>query len=542
MKTQKLISRLAIVVDDIRTKYRFYLLYLIGAVISLLVTDTLVTYNTYTHDRSMHKMEMENIAKNAMNLFTAETDTASTFAANICKNSYIQDYIANEYPTALDYVIKNQEFKERTLLATTASISGFPYIIYVNNPTVLNGGFFQRIEKAHKESWFSQYVYSEESPLLYFDFDKGNSSYSAKKRHFLILRDMDSYRRDKSQKILKVEINYSLLYQKMLDMNFSLPVYILSNGNEVISNTADSDPGKPYQRFNASKENCYILDFPVFGTHLSVCVKDVSKPLSRTFSNHAVMFFVLGLLNFISIVIIIMFLIHSVYKTKIREQEMIVARQNAELLALRGQINPHFLFNMLESIRMHSVIKEENETAQMIQSLAHIQRQYVDWGADRVTVAQELECAKAYLELQKYRFGDRLNYKIEADEECSKIFIPKLSIVTFVENSCVHGIENKSTPCWIFVRALKVNDMMEIEVEDSGMGMSEQKKNELIQSINEASISLLKEKGRVGIINACLRLKIATDNKVQFIIDSEEMVGTCFTLRIPLDNGRTGIL
>ena len=377
MKTQKLISRLATVVEDIRTKYRFYLLYLIGAVISLLVTDTLVTYNTYTHDRSMHKMEMENIAKNAMNLFTAETDTASTFAANICKNSYIQDYIANEYPTALDYVIKNQEFKERTLLATTASISGFPYIIYVNNPTVLNGGFFQRIEKAHKESWFSQYVYSEESPLLYFDFAQGNSSYSAKKRHFLILRDMDSYRRDKSQKILKVEINYSLLYQKMLDMNFSLPVYILSNGNEVISNTADSDPGKPYQRFNASKENCYILDFPVFGTHLSVCVKDVSKPLSRTFSNHAVMFFVLGLLNFISIVIIIMFLIHSVYKTKIREQEMIVARQNAELLALRGQINPHFLFNMLESIRMHSVIKEENETAQMIQSLAHIQRQYV---------------------------------------------------------------------------------------------------------------------------------------------------------------------
>ena len=180
MKTQKLISRLATVVEDIRTKYRFYLLYLIGAVISLLVTDTLVTYNTYTHDRSMHKMEMENIAKNAMNLFTAATDTATTFAENICKNSYRHDYIANEYPTALDYVIKNQEFKERTLLATTASISGFPYIIYVNNPTVLNGGFFQRIEKAHKESWFSQYVYSEESPLLYFDFDKGNSSYSAK--------------------------------------------------------------------------------------------------------------------------------------------------------------------------------------------------------------------------------------------------------------------------------------------------------------------------------------------------------------------------
>ena len=59
---------------------------------------------------------------------------------------------------------------------------------------------------------------------------------------------------------------------------------------------------------------------------------------------------------------------------------------------------------------------------------------------------------KAYLALQKYRFGERLNYDIEVDRECENFKIPKLTIVTFVENACVHGIESKSSPGWIFVR------------------------------------------------------------------------------------------
>lgn len=100
-------------------------------------------------------------------------------------------------------------------------------------------------------------------------------------------------------------------------------------------------------------------------------------------------------------------------------------------------------------------MKEENETADMVEKLAIMQRQYVDWGNDSVEIEQELEFVKAYLSLQKYRFGDRLNYNLEIDPECAQIRIPKLTIVTFVENACVHGIESKASPGWIFVRAYK---------------------------------------------------------------------------------------
>ena len=139
-------------------------------------------------------------------------------------------------------------------------------------------------------------------------------------------------------------------------------------------------------------------------------------------------------------------LIETVYKNKIREQEILVGRKNAELLALHSQINPHFLFNVLESIRMHSILKKENETADMVSKLAVMQRQYVEWGNDSVSIFQEIEFVKAYLALQKYRFGERLNYDIEVDRECENFKIPKITIVTFVENACVHGIESKSSP------------------------------------------------------------------------------------------------
>ena len=164
-------------------------------------------------------------------------------------------------------------------------------------------------------------------------------------------------------------------------------------------------------------------------------------------------------------------LIQTVYKNKLKEQEMLVSQKNAELLALHSQINPHFLFNALESIRMHSLLKKENETADMVEKLAIMQRQYVEWGNDAVTVAKECEFVKAYLALQKYRFGERLNYNIDIEADCMECQVPKLTLVTFVENACVHGIESKAAPGWIFVRIFKKAGFMHIEVEDTGSGI-----------------------------------------------------------------------
>ena len=226
-------------------------------------------------------------------------------------------------------------------------------------------------------------------------------------------------------------------------------------------------------------------------------------------------------------------LVKIVYKNRIQEQEMTVARQKAELLALRSQINPHFLFNALESIRMHSLIRKDKTTAEMVEKLAVMQRQYVDWGEDLVEVGQEMEIVRNYMDLQQYRFGARLSYELDVEKECQHQKIPKLTIVTFTENACVHGIEQKTVPGWVFVRVYRENEELCIEVEDTGEGMTEKKLNSMWRKMENASIELLENEKGVGIINACLRLKMMSHDKVRFELSGEEGTGVTVLIRLP---------
>lgn len=233
-------------------------------------------------------------------------------------------------------------------------------------------------------------------------------------------------------------------------------------------------------------------------------------------------------------------LIQTVYKDRLREQEINIARQNAELLALHSQIDPHFLFNALESIRMHSILKEEYETAGMVEKLAVMERQNVDWTRDTGTVRQEMEFVEAYLQLQKYRFGERLSYRLELQKECEDILIPRLTITTFVENACVHGIESKPTPGWIFVRVYMEKKNLCIEVEDTGGGMDDAQLAQIRDRMEHASIGMLKEKGSVGIVNACLRIRMMTDSAARFSVESEKGIGTTMLIIIPQSEGKEG--
>ena len=228
-------------------------------------------------------------------------------------------------------------------------------------------------------------------------------------------------------------------------------------------------------------------------------------------------------------------LIQTVYKDRIREQEINIAKQKAELLALHSQINPHFLFNALESIRMHCILRKEFETAEMVEKLAIMERQNVDWSTDTVEIRREMEFVEAYLGLQKYRFGERLSYELDVDEDCETINIPKLTIVTFVENACIHGIESKTTQGWIFVRVHMEKAELCIEVEDTGSGMEEEEAKRLLDIMCNASIERLQEKGRVGMVNACLRIKMMTDGQARFALESEKGVGTMVQIRIPIE-------
>ena len=120
------------------------------------------------------------------------------------------------------------------------------------------------------------------------------------------------------------------------------------------------------------------------------------------------------------------------------------------------------------------------------------------------------------------------------EPECGSYLIPKMTLVTFVENACVHGMEGKAAGGHIYVRIYKEQDNLCLEVEDTGKGMSEEVTDQWLHKINHYTISDLKKEEHVGIINAALRLKMLTDSHTDFEIDSELGVGTFILIKVPI--------
>ena len=462
-------------------------------------------------------------------------------------------------------------------------MSNIVFFLYADNPTIVNGGKVNDMSAVRNTDSY-RLLEQKESGGLFFVYEKGVAGLSDE-RHMIYMKKLDFYSSD-IEKVLKIEFNYGSMMRTFKNMNYDNEVLICHGDDIVLSNGAYSGVNKPFKTLEAIgkiSDSVYRQKLSLYGCDLDIYVfKTRSNIWSMLMHNAPIIVFLMLINVFFPLCLFSIFnhsftsrilqlskvfksvdseklvsmtdreskdeigsmiknynrmvsrtndLIQTVYKNKLKEQEMLVSQKNAELLALHSQINPHFLFNALESIRMHSLLKKENETADMVEKLAIMQRQYVEWGNDAVTVAKECEFVKAYLALQKYRFGEQLNYNIDIEADCMECQVPKLTLVTFVENACVHGIESKAAPGWIFVRIFKKAGFMHIEVEDTGSGIDPDALEKMKSNMKNADIDMLKTGGRVGVINACMRIKMVTESKAVFDVDSEEGCGTTVMIK-----------
>ncbi|MEG1804866.1 MAG: histidine kinase [Clostridia bacterium] len=135
-------------------------------------------------------------------------------------------------------------------------------------------------------------------------------------------------------------------------------------------------------------------------------------------------------------------LIKEAYTLEMEKNQAEIRRKQSELNSLLSQINPHYLFNVLNAIRLKCIIKGEKETAKIILYVSKIFRQSITWNEDVITLNEEINFIKEYLAIEKYRFEDKLNYEINVKEELLSCEIPKMALQPFVENACVHGVQN----------------------------------------------------------------------------------------------------
>jgi two-component system sensor histidine kinase YesM len=222
--------------------------------------------------------------------------------------------------------------------------------------------------------------------------------------------------------------------------------------------------------------------------------------------------------------------IKDLLDSKVKEQEYL---KKAELRALQAQINPHFLYNTLDTIIWMAEAKQTDRVIEIVSALSSFFRISLSKGRDWITIGEEIERTRSYLTIQKMRYRDILDYRIEVEEQTLNHTILKLILQPLVENALYHGIKNKRSGGIITVRAYQKDDTeIILEVEDNGIGFTAEKLASVQAAIEDDSGDIRLESG-FGIDNVNKRIKLYYGKQYGVSIKSEYQVGTCVTLLIP---------
>ncbi|MGB8647960.1 MAG: sensor histidine kinase [Anaerolineae bacterium] len=228
--------------------------------------------------------------------------------------------------------------------------------------------------------------------------------------------------------------------------------------------------------------------------------------------------------------------IRDLLDAKVKEQENL---KKAELRALQAQINPHFLYNTLDTIIWMAEANKTAEVVEIVGALSSFFRLSLSKGRDWITIGEEIERTRSYLTIQKMRYRDIMNFRIEMAPAVQGNTLLKLILQPLVENALYHGIKNKRQGGTITVRAQRKNEgEVLLEVADDGIGFTPEKLAQIQAQINDDSDEIRWERG-FGIDNVNKRIKLYYGKPYGLSIRSEYNIGTCVSVVIPAQEGDT---
>lgn len=214
-------------------------------------------------------------------------------------------------------------------------------------------------------------------------------------------------------------------------------------------------------------------------------------------------------------------LIQELYQEKLVKREM-------ELKILQEKINPHFLYNTLDTINWIARENEVEDISKMVIALSTMYRKTFNRGRDLISIEDVMTSISCYLDIQKIRYGDTFDYEIQCGEGTQNLEILNLIIQTLVENAIVHGMDGKRRDGRIIIRTKKEGERLRIEVKDNGRGIGEDKLRLINASINSPSLE-----SESGLRNVQKRIKLYYGNGSGIIVESKEGVGTTVKVDIP---------
>ena len=221
--------------------------------------------------------------------------------------------------------------------------------------------------------------------------------------------------------------------------------------------------------------------------------------------------------------------IHTLMDQNVYEQKQ---KRKIELRALQAQINPHFLYNTLDSIIWMSEAGRNEEVVEMTSALARLLRQSISNDQELVAVEKEIDYVRSYLTIQKMRYQDKLEYSIDIDPEIRFVEIVKLTLQPLVENAIYHGLKYKESKGNLDIRGFADGKDAVITIRDDGIGMEEQ----TLAHIFDETEKEHKSNG-VGVSNVQKRLQLYFGPEYGISYESKRGEGTMAIVRIPLDGG-----
>ena len=208
----------------------------------------------------------------------------------------------------------------------------------------------------------------------------------------------------------------------------------------------------------------------------------------------------------------------------VRQEE--INLRKTELKALQAQINPHFLYNTLDSIAWMCERGRNADAVNMVHALARLFRISISRGHELIPIAKEIEHAESYLQIQKYRYKNQFTYEFDVDPGCLDYYCNKITLQPIIENSINHGLDLLVEEGRIQVEVLQDGEDILFRVRDNGVGMSQEQVDAILEQDPE-------DRTGIGIRNVNDRLRIYFGAPYGLRITSELDVGTCVEIRMP---------
>src|SRR5690625_1411005 len=225
-------------------------------------------------------------------------------------------------------------------------------------------------------------------------------------------------------------------------------------------------------------------------------------------------------------------LIKNLTKAELKNHRVLFEKQSIEFQALQSQINPHFLYNTLETMNAYAIIKDEVEISEMTVALAQMFR-YAVRNLEVVTLMEEKEHVENFLTIAKHRIQREIDVQFLVDQNLYNEEVVKLTIQPIVENAILHGFKKNSDIDSIAIQVTKSKGLLLIEIKDNGVGIPPEKLEELKRVLKQTNNNQINTKMGIGLSNVNRRIQLIYGNDYGFDVYSQMDVGTTVGIKMP---------